>query len=232
MLQAGALIRDVTRAGAARDDGRAPPAPARSRRGARARRPRRTSPTGAPRSCPAVRPSACGSRSRSSRTPPVLILDEPTVGMDVEARRAFWLSVRAFAGAREDDHLRHPLPRGGRRLRRSRGPDVPRPDRRRRPDERDQGPGGHAHDPRHAAGRRLDRLWLRCPGVTAADRRGESIVLICTDSDAAIRALLEAYPDATRHRDRQRRARGRVHRAHRANHDDDSAAAERQEALV
>src|SRR6202142_4207898 len=26
--------------------------------------------------------------------PAVLILDEPTVGMDVEARRAFWLSVR------------------------------------------------------------------------------------------------------------------------------------------
>ena len=30
--------------------------------------------------------------------PAVLILDEPTVGMDVEARRAFWLSVRALAG--------------------------------------------------------------------------------------------------------------------------------------
>ena len=29
--------------------------------------------------------------------PAVLILDEPTVGMDVEARRGFWASVRAFA---------------------------------------------------------------------------------------------------------------------------------------
>jgi ABC-2 type transport system ATP-binding protein len=29
--------------------------------------------------------------------PAVLILDEPTVGMDVEARRGFWLSVRAVA---------------------------------------------------------------------------------------------------------------------------------------
>ncbi|MGA8720720.1 MAG: ABC transporter ATP-binding protein, partial [Solirubrobacteraceae bacterium] len=29
--------------------------------------------------------------------PAVLILDEPTVGMDVEARRGFWVSVRRFA---------------------------------------------------------------------------------------------------------------------------------------
>ncbi|MGB8878494.1 MAG: ABC transporter ATP-binding protein, partial [Solirubrobacteraceae bacterium] len=30
--------------------------------------------------------------------PAVLVLDEPTVGMDVEARRGFWVSVREFAG--------------------------------------------------------------------------------------------------------------------------------------
>jgi ABC-2 type transport system ATP-binding protein len=34
------------------------------------------------------------------------------------------------------------------------------------------------------------------PVVTAADRRGEEIVLICSDSDAAIRALLGTRPDA------------------------------------
>jgi ABC-2 type transport system ATP-binding protein len=34
----------------------------------------------------------------------------------------------------------------------------------------------------------------RLPGVTRAERRGESIVLACTDSDAAIRALLERFP--------------------------------------
>jgi ABC-2 type transport system ATP-binding protein len=34
------------------------------------------------------------------------------------------------------------------------------------------------------------------PGVTAAERRGESIVLRCSNSDAAIRALLTAYPGA------------------------------------
>jgi ABC-2 type transport system ATP-binding protein len=34
------------------------------------------------------------------------------------------------------------------------------------------------------------------PGVTSADRRGEAIVLRCSDSDAAIRALLDAHPEA------------------------------------
>ena len=34
------------------------------------------------------------------------------------------------------------------------------------------------------------------PGVTHAERRGESVVLGCTDSDAAIRALLAAHPEA------------------------------------
>jgi ABC-2 type transport system ATP-binding protein len=33
-------------------------------------------------------------------------------------------------------------------------------------------------------------------GVTRAERRGEAIVLSCADSDAAIRALLGAHPEA------------------------------------
>jgi ABC-2 type transport system ATP-binding protein len=35
----------------------------------------------------------------------------------------------------------------------------------------------------------------RLPGVTRAERRGEAIVLSCSDSDAAVRALLAAYPE-------------------------------------
>jgi ABC-2 type transport system ATP-binding protein len=38
-------------------------------------------------------------------------------------------------------------------------------------------------------------VLARLPGVTHADRRGQAIVLNCSDSDAAIRALLSAYPD-------------------------------------
>jgi ABC-2 type transport system ATP-binding protein len=34
------------------------------------------------------------------------------------------------------------------------------------------------------------------PGVTAVERHGEAVTLICADSDASLRALLDAYPDA------------------------------------
>jgi ABC-2 type transport system ATP-binding protein len=34
------------------------------------------------------------------------------------------------------------------------------------------------------------------PGVTNVETRGEGIILNCSDSDAALRALLSAYPQA------------------------------------
>ena len=69
-------------------------------------------------------------------------------------------------------------------------------DRRRRAHQRDQGDGRLAHDPRDAARRRRSTRSRRCPGVSAAERRGEAVLLTCTDSDAAIRALLAANPQA------------------------------------
>ena len=36
----------------------------------------------------------------------------------------------------------------------------------------------------------------RLPGVTRAERRGEAVVLVCTDSDAAIRAFVSTQPHA------------------------------------
>jgi ABC-2 type transport system ATP-binding protein len=34
------------------------------------------------------------------------------------------------------------------------------------------------------------------PGVSSAERHGETVILRCTDSDRALRALLGAYPAA------------------------------------
>jgi ABC-2 type transport system ATP-binding protein len=34
------------------------------------------------------------------------------------------------------------------------------------------------------------------PGVARVERRGESVLLACSDSDAAIRALVERFPEA------------------------------------
>jgi ABC-2 type transport system ATP-binding protein len=36
----------------------------------------------------------------------------------------------------------------------------------------------------------------RLPGVASVERHGEAVVLRCTDSDDAIRALLDDYPEA------------------------------------
>jgi ABC-2 type transport system ATP-binding protein len=81
--------------------------------------------------------------------PELLVLDEPTVGMDVESRRDFWASMRAFAARGKTVIFRHAVPRGGRRVRRSRGADG-----------------------------------------------GDTVILSCSDSDAAVRALLDTHPDA------------------------------------
>jgi ABC-2 type transport system ATP-binding protein len=127
--------------------------------------------------------------------PPVLILDEPTVGMDVEARRAFWLSVRAFAARGKTiifatHYLEEADAYADRAVLMAHGRIVA---------------DGPTSEIRARVGTRTIRATLpdadltalaALPGVTTADRRGEAIVLICTDSDAAIRALVETYPDA------------------------------------
>ena len=47
--------------------------------------------------------------------PELLILDEPTTGMDVEGRRDFWSAIRARRRAGPHRAVRDALPRGGRR---------------------------------------------------------------------------------------------------------------------
>jgi len=162
--------------------------------------------------------------------PALLILDEPTVGMDVAARRAFWLSVRAFATRGKTiifatHYLEEADAYADRAVLMSRGRVVA---------------DGPTSEIRARVGTRTIRATLPdaelsdlalLPGVTAADRRGEAIVLICTDSDAAIRALVDAYPDA---RDMEIASAGLEDAFVEltGDRDETTAATERQEALV
>jgi ABC-2 type transport system ATP-binding protein len=127
--------------------------------------------------------------------PDLLVLDEPTVAMDVESRHAFWATMREFASRGKtvifathyleeaDDFAdRVVLMAAGRVV--ADGPPT---------------------EIKAMVGTRTIRATLpdasidelaSLPGVTRADRRGEAVILACSDSDVAIRALLERFPDA------------------------------------
>src|SRR5581483_6168456 len=127
--------------------------------------------------------------------PALLILDEPTVGMDVEARRGFWTSVRTFAARGKTvifatHYLEEADAYADRVVLMAHGRVVA---------------DGATSEIRARVGSRTIRATLpeadladlsALPGVTATDRRGATVVLICVDSDAAIRALLDTHPSA------------------------------------
>jgi ABC-2 type transport system ATP-binding protein len=126
--------------------------------------------------------------------PELLVLDEPTVGMDVESRRAFWASMRAFAARGRTvlfatHYLEEADAYADRAVLMAHGRIVA---------------DGATTEIRARVGRRTIRATLGAtdldlaglPGVAGVDRRGEAVVLSCSDSDAAIRALLDAHPDA------------------------------------
>ena len=125
----------------------------------------------------------------------LLVLDEPTVAMDVEARRAFWTTMREFAShGRTIVFATHYLEEADayadRAVLMAHGRIVA---------------DGAPTEIKAMVGRRHIRATLpdaapnaldSLDGVTHAERRGESVVLTCSDSDAAIRALLQRFPEA------------------------------------
>ncbi len=125
----------------------------------------------------------------------LLVLDEPTVGLDVESRRELWTIIRATAQAGKTvifatHYLEEADAYADRIVVMAQGRIVA---------------DGPATEIKAAAGLRTIKLTLpgadlraleRLPGVRSAERRGEAVVLVCADADEAIRALLAAFAQA------------------------------------
>jgi ABC-2 type transport system ATP-binding protein len=127
--------------------------------------------------------------------PDLLVLDEPTVAMDVEARREFWATMRRFSAAGKTvvfatHYLEEADAYADRIVLMARGRIVA---------------DGPSTEIKARVGSRTIRATLpgaaiddlaALPGVGSAEAHGDTVILSCTDSDAAIRALLEKHPDA------------------------------------
>jgi ABC-2 type transport system ATP-binding protein len=127
--------------------------------------------------------------------PDLLVLDEPTVALDVEARREFWLTMREFASRGKTvvfatHYLEEADAYADRIILMARGVVVA---------------DGPATEIKATVGLRTIRATLpgadvaqlaALPGVTNVDTRGESVRLNCSDADTALRAFLPAFPAA------------------------------------
>ena len=126
--------------------------------------------------------------------PALLLLDEPTTGMDVEGRRAFWSAIRARRRAGPHRPLRDALPRGGRPVRRPDRADQPRPDRRRRHRLADQGADAPAARSAPPSPTPTPTPSPALDGVTGVEVRGDTVLVHTKDSDATARHLLTQTP--------------------------------------
>jgi ABC-2 type transport system ATP-binding protein len=126
--------------------------------------------------------------------PQLLVLDEPTVALDVEGRKAFWTTMRAFAARGKTvlfatHYLEEADAYADRAVLMAHGAVVA---------------DGPTTEIRAMVGTRTIRATLPgveaqelalLAGVSSADRHGDAVILHCADSDAAIRALLDAHPN-------------------------------------
>ncbi len=127
--------------------------------------------------------------------PRLLVLDEPTVAMDVEGRRSFWGTMRELASRGKTilfatHYLEEADAYADRAVLMAAGRIVA---------------DGPTTEIKAMVGARTIRATLpeaeltelaELPGVSGADRHGRAIILSCSDSDLAIRALLERFPQA------------------------------------
>ncbi len=127
--------------------------------------------------------------------PDLLVLDEPTAGIDVEGRRHFWRTMRAMAERGKTvlfaTHYLEEADAYADRI-------VLVADGRIVAD-------GSPTKIKAQVGSRHIRATLpdvdlralcSLPGVLSADRHGDSVILACTDADAALPALFRAFPGA------------------------------------
>ncbi len=127
--------------------------------------------------------------------PDLLVLDEPTVAMDVEARRSFWATMRRFTARGTTvvfatHYLEEADEFADRVVLMAHGRIVA---------------DGPSTEIKARVGMRTIRATLpdvavtalaALPGVAAADRRGAAVALTSSDSARALRSLLRAHPGA------------------------------------
>ena len=136
--------------------------------------------------------------------PQLLVLDEPTVAMDAQGRRDFWVAMREYAARGRTvlfatHYLEEADANADRAVLLAGGLIVA---------------DGPTTEIKARVGTRTIRATLpevglaeleELPGVTSAERHGDAVSLRCRDSDAAIRALVRALRHRPRYRDRRRR---------------------------
>jgi ABC-2 type transport system ATP-binding protein len=127
--------------------------------------------------------------------PDLLVLDEPTAGIDVAGRHEFWHTMRAVAGRGKTvlfatHYLEEADAYADRIVLIARGHIIA---------------DGPATEIKARAGARMIRATLpdgnlavlgTLPGVVSAERHGDAVLLSCSDADTALRALLASFPAA------------------------------------